>query len=140
MNFSHLIVLISLFVFFLDVHCSSIVVAKTLFRNDRCRGGELASKNAATITLQPDGVFLQPSFGGLGWGPDITRLLVALSRKDQEVMTRTPPSAGIPLGTPRPWASRVLAHCRGQGVHHAARQLTLFQTVLMVGKPFRTLN
>lgn len=29
----------------------------------------------------------------LDWGPDITRLLVALSGKDLQVITRTPPSA-----------------------------------------------
>lgn len=57
MNFSHLIVLISFFVFFLDVHRSSIVVAKALFRNDRCRCVELTNENAAKITLQPDDFF-----------------------------------------------------------------------------------
>lgn len=59
MNFSHLIVLIS-FLLFLEVHCSSIVVAKSLFRNDHCRYVGRVSKNATMITLQPDVFFCKP--------------------------------------------------------------------------------
>lgn len=55
---------------------------------------------------------------------------MALSRKALEVVTRTPPSAGIPLGTTRPRSSRLLARCPGQDVHHTAR---LWQTILTVG-------
>jgi hypothetical protein len=126
MNFSLLIVPIY-FSLFLEVQ-SALLLQRSYFKIIAIKKKVgLASEKSAHITLASLVIFFfLAALYLVAWIRTLTSWDFGEREGTFEVITQTPPSVGIPLGTPQPRSSRVLDHFPELGVPHTTRQLTPF--------------